>query len=118
MAAPASCWLFALLLLALASPASAIRWHSGCMCELKDTASSVADRKQMEEHKTEAEGAHPRPEQAQEHLTTEAGFGSKFFRVGGAITEFCPCSIYTISRLNDQYIAPVLERLLRTYFFR
>ena len=75
----------------------ALRWHAGCMCAFKEDSTD-----------SDANGM----------LNLAALFGTRFFRIGGKISEFCPCSIDSVQALNQVYIAPKLERLLNTTFFR
>ncbi len=74
----------------------ALRWHQGCMCELPD-----ADDDDDARDSGEAG--------AVEMFATSAIFsGSQFFRRGGEISEFCPCSLESI-----QASCPTRRRLLR-----
>uniref|UniRef100_A0A7S0J7G0 Endoplasmic reticulum oxidoreductin 1 n=1 Tax=Calcidiscus leptoporus TaxID=127549 RepID=A0A7S0J7G0_9EUKA len=85
-------------LLALGEATSAIHraaWHEGCLCELKPNAAA-----------------------ARSDFAMPAIFGTRFFRQQGRVSEFCPCSLETVQRLNSELIAPRLLPLLNRTFFR
>ena len=63
--------------------AEALRWHSGCMCELSQEAGEDVG------------------------FATSHIFDTKFFKRNGQISEFCPCSLESIQSLNHEVIAPV-----------
>ncbi len=69
------------------------RWHEGCLCELKANAASS-------------------------DLAMPSIFGTSFFRQSGRVSQFCPCSIETVQRLNSELIMPRLLPLLNRTFFR
>ena len=82
-------------MLAALTLAHAAKWNEGCLCELKDT-----------------------PAASQSDLAMPAIFGTRFFRQGGRVAQFCPCSIETVQRLNSEVIAPRLLPLLKRTYFR
>lgn len=92
------CFVLFIVSICLLLRCTAIRWHTGCMCELKEKPSA--------------------PSEAIKSHVTQVGFGSQYFRVAGRISEFCPCSQLHIFALNEHRIAKPLEALLHTYFFR
>ena len=77
------------------SAAAVSQWHEGCLCELKQTAAGAAS-----------------------DLAMPAIFGTSFFKQSGRVSQFCPCSIETVQRLNSELIMPRLLPLLNRTFFR
>lgn len=71
------------------------QWHEGCLCELKQTAAAATS-----------------------DLAMPAIFGTSFFKQSGRVSQFCPCSIETVQRLNSELIMPRLLPLLNRTFFR
>ena len=77
------------------SAAAVSQWHEGCLCELKQTAATATS-----------------------DLAMPAIFGTSFFKQSGRVSQFCPCSIETVQRLNSELIMPRLLPLLNRTFFR
>ena len=48
----------------------------------------------------------------------QAIFGTSYFRQGGRVARFCPCSVETVQQLNRELITPKLLPLLNRTFFR
>jgi ERO1-like protein alpha len=69
-----------------------ISWHEGCLCELTNP-----NTLSLEQNKI---------------------FDTQHFRHGRKISQFCPCSISSIQKLNEVHISPTLGALLSTPFFR
>ena len=66
-----------LLLRSGLSAAAVSQWHEGCLCELKQTAAAASS-----------------------DLAMPAIFGTSYFKQSGRVSQFCPCSIETVQRLN------------------
>ena len=77
------------------SAAAVSQWHEGCLCELKQTAAAATS-----------------------DLAMPAIFGTSYFKQSGRVSQFCPCSIETVQRLNSELIMPRLLPLLNRTFFR
>jgi hypothetical protein len=77
------------------SAAAVSQWHEGCLCELKQTAAGASS-----------------------DLAMPAIFGTSYFKQSGRVSQFCPCSIETVQRLNTELIMPRLLPLLNRTFFR
>ena len=84
-----------LLLRSGLSAAAVSQWHEGCLCELKQTAAAASS-----------------------DLAMPAIFGTSYFKQSGRVSQFCPCSIETVQRLNSELIMPRLLPLLNRTFFR
>ena len=93
-----------LLSVSVLPPSRGLRWHRGCMCELPSDGNQGTD------------------DAAQQNQTpsfaTSAIFDSTHFRLDGELAQFCPCSLETIQTLNHEIIAPALNDVLSTHFFR
>ncbi len=92
-AAPRLSVVLALVGVVLFRPVLGLRWHQGCMCELPD----AADDGGGDEERGDDNEGQAVPSAAEMMFATSAIFsGSKFFRRGGEISEFCPCSLESI----------------------
>ena len=80
------------LMLLLPVVCDSISWHEGCLCELTNP-----NTLSLEQNKI---------------------FDTQHFRHGRKISQFCPCSISSIQKLNEVHISPTLGALLSTPFFR
>eukprot|EP00946_MAST-07B_sp_MAST-7B-sp1_P002696 g2696.t1 len=72
---------------------ASIRWHEGCMCELPASSGNALSQ-------------------------FDVLFGAENYRYRGVVSTLCPCSVSSIQKLNEVHIAPALDSLLKTPFFR
>jgi hypothetical protein len=95
-----------------AAAAAVSSTQEGCLCEPKES------------HSTKETWYDDIGPDTIDTLTGEASAGAHMltraplFRTGGMISEFCPCSIYTLQKLNEKVIRPALAKLLPSNFFR
>lgn len=82
------------------------------MCELRDNEGAAAARS--------ADALAMAAEQAavRAQLMTSNIFQTAYFRRHGHVSEFCPCSLESIQALNKGLIAPALDQLLNTTYFK
>ena len=77
------------------------------MCELRDGGDGAATADALDT-----------AEAVRAQLMTSNIFQTAYFRRHGHVSEFCPCSLESIQALNKDLIAPALDELLHTTFFK